>query len=77
MFDLVHHIAFPRAYPVRSTPRRLKLMRFALRAGWAIVPRSVAFVAVLTVGQPVVMSFHPVTGYVQLLMGIIILLLLL
>jgi hypothetical protein len=39
---------------------------------WAIEPHFVALVVACTVGQSVVVSFHPVTGQLQVLADIIV-----
>jgi hypothetical protein len=39
---------------------------------WAIEPHFVALMVACAVGQPVVTSFHPVTGQLQVLAGIIV-----
>jgi hypothetical protein len=67
--DPVHHTVYPRHYTVWSLSRGLRFGQFHLHAGWAIETHSVAFVAAYTVGKFVVMGFHPVTGQLQMLVG--------
>jgi hypothetical protein len=48
------------------------LERFPLLSGWIIKPHFVALVIADAVDQSVVTSFHPVTGQLQVLAGIIV-----
>jgi hypothetical protein len=57
--DPVHHIVYPCDYPVRFLPRGTE--------AWAIEPHFLALMVARTVDQPVVTSFHPVTGKLQVL----------
>jgi hypothetical protein len=44
----------------------------SLRAGWAIEAHVFTVVIARAVGQSVVMSFYPVTGQLQVLVGIVV-----
>jgi hypothetical protein len=61
----VYHNTYPGNYLLG-----LELGQFPLRAGWVIEPHSVTRVVAHTVGQSVIMSFHLVTGHLQVLAGI-------
>jgi hypothetical protein len=68
--DPVYHIIYPGDYLVWAFPRGLKLERCPLRAGSATEPHSVALMVTCGVGWFIVPSFHPVTGQLQVLVGI-------
>jgi hypothetical protein len=59
-------------YLVWALPWGLDLKRFPFRGGWTIEPHSITLVVTCTVGQSIVMSFHWVTGQLQVLAGIIV-----
>jgi hypothetical protein len=68
----VHHTVYPHHYMVLSLSRGLRLGQFHQHAGWAIETHSIAFMVAYTVGKFVVMGFHPVTGQLQMLVGMIV-----
>jgi hypothetical protein len=72
LLDPIYHIFYPGDYTLWVLPWGLQLGWFPLRTGWALEPHSVTLVVARTVGQSVVMSFHPVTGQLQVLVGIIV-----
>jgi hypothetical protein len=70
--DPVYHIIYMGDYLVWALPWGLGFGWFPLHAGWAIEPHSVALVVAHVVGQYVITSFRPVTGQLQVLVGIIV-----
>jgi hypothetical protein len=49
----------------------IELGRFNFHAGWTLEPHFVTLVVARAVSQAVIMSFHPVTGQLQVLAVII------
>jgi hypothetical protein len=70
--DPVYHIIYPGDYLVRALSWGLEIGRFPLRAGWAIESHFFVLVVARTAGKSVVTSFHPVTGQLQVLEGILV-----
>jgi hypothetical protein len=66
----VYHIIYMAHYLVWAHPWGFELERLPLSAGWVIVSHLVALLVVCRVGHVVVPSFHPVTGQLQVLVGI-------
>jgi hypothetical protein len=68
----LYHIVYLSYYLVQALPWGLDLEQFPLHAGRAVEPHFVTLVVARALGQSVVASFHPVTGQLQVLAGIIV-----
>jgi hypothetical protein len=72
LLDSVYHTIYPGDYILWVLPLGLQLGRFPLHADRVTEPNFVALVVTCAVAQSALTSFHPVSGQLQVLEGIIV-----